>query len=81
MSTALITHADCLKHEMGPHHPEWPERLAAVLMGFEQSGLLQKLAVIDAPLATRATLERAHDPDYVEQILSAAPQSGYQVKG
>ena len=77
MTTALITHADCLKHEMGPHHPECPERLAAVLKGIEQSGLLQKLVVIDAPLATRAMLERAHDPDYVEQIFSAAPQSGY----
>jgi len=30
MSVAFITHADCLKHEMGAHHPERPERLTAI---------------------------------------------------
>jgi acetoin utilization deacetylase AcuC-like enzyme len=30
MSTAFITHADCLKHEMGAWHPECPERLTAI---------------------------------------------------
>jgi len=30
MTTAFITHADCLKHEMGAHHPERPERLDAI---------------------------------------------------
>jgi len=29
---ALITHADCLKHEMGAHHPERPERLSAIVL-------------------------------------------------
>ena len=77
MTTALITHADCLKHEMGPHHPECPERLAAVLKGLEHAGLLNSLAVFDAPLATREMIERAHDPDYVSEIFSAAPQTGY----
>ena len=31
MTTALITHPACLDHDMGPHHPECPDRLHAVL--------------------------------------------------
>jgi len=30
MATAFITHADCMKHEMGEYHPERPERLSAI---------------------------------------------------
>ncbi len=30
MLPAYITHADCARHEMGPHHPECPERLGAI---------------------------------------------------
>ncbi|HYR26050.1 MAG TPA: histone deacetylase family protein, partial [Aquabacterium sp.] len=30
MLAAYITHADCARHEMGAHHPECPERLAAI---------------------------------------------------
>ena len=30
MLPAYITHADCSLHEMGPQHPECPERLAAI---------------------------------------------------
>ncbi|MBL8517675.1 MAG: histone deacetylase family protein [Betaproteobacteria bacterium] len=77
MTTALITHPDCLKHEMGPHHPECPERLAAVLQGLEQSGLWSGLNKIEAPEATQDALALAHDPDYVSAIFDAAPTSGY----
>jgi len=77
MSTAFITHPDCLKHEMGPHHPESPERLAAILKHFQVSGLMQRLTRIEAPQATRAMLERAHNADYVARIFSISPQSGY----
>jgi len=52
MSTAFITHADCLKHEMGAWHPECPERLAAIEDQLIASGVGQYLARYDAPLAT-----------------------------
>ena len=29
-SVAFVTHPDCLKHDMGAHHPERPQRLTAV---------------------------------------------------
>lgn len=77
MTTALITHPDCLKHEMGPHHPECPERLAAVLEGLAQSGLRERMTLFEAPLAEQAALALAHDPDYVAAIFNAAPKAGY----
>jgi len=77
MTTALITHPVCLKHEMGPHHPECPERLAAVLQGLEQSGLWPQLVKVEAPAASREALALAHAPDYVAAIFDAAPETGY----
>lgn len=77
MTTALISHPDCLKHEMGPHHPECPERLAAVLQGLEAGGQMQAMVKVEAPLASQEALALAHDPDYVETIFSNAPQAGY----
>jgi acetoin utilization deacetylase AcuC-like enzyme len=77
MTTAYITHADCLRHEMGPAHPECPERLAAVNEHMRSSGLLDQLRVLDAPLASEADLKRVHRPEYVDLIFENAPAEGY----
>lgn len=77
MTTAFITHPDCLKHEMGPHHPECPARLQAVYDAFNQSGLMPKLRQIEAPLATREQLALAHAAEYVDSIFAAAPEHDY----
>ena len=77
MTTAFITHPDCLKHEMGPHHPECPARLQAVYDAFERSALMSRLRLVEAPLATREQLSAAHAPDYVDAIFDAAPIHDY----
>ena len=77
MITAFITHPDCLKHEMGAHHPECPARLQAVYDAFEQSGLMRLLTRVDAPLAERDHLVAAHAPAYVDAIFAAAPDHDY----
>jgi len=76
MSTAFVTHADCLKHDMGAHHPERPARLSAIEDQLVASGLGQHLARYEAPLADDAQLARVHPPDYVRAIRDAAPQRG-----
>jgi len=43
MRAAFVTHADCLKHEMGAGHPERPERLAAIEDQLIASGIGQHL--------------------------------------
>ncbi len=77
MTTAFITHPDCLKHEMGPHHPECPARLQAVYDAFEQSGLMAQLQRVEAPLASREQLAAAHAQYYVDSIFESAPQQNY----
>ena len=77
MATALITHPDCGKHEMGSGHPESPARLKAILAAIESSGLAPSLSILEAPEATREQLERVHAADHVDMIFEAAPSSGY----
>jgi acetoin utilization deacetylase AcuC-like enzyme len=77
MTTSYITHADCLRHEMGPGHPECPERLVAVNEHMRSSGLLDELRVLDAPLASEEDLKRVHHPEYVDLIFENAPTEGY----
>lgn len=76
MTIGIITHHDCLLHDMGPHHPERPERLSAIDDQLIASGLNLFLRHFDAPLATREQLERVHDPAYVKAIFEQAPESG-----
>jgi acetoin utilization deacetylase AcuC-like enzyme len=76
MTTAFITHADCLKHDMGAHHPERPARLTAIEDQLIASGVGQHLTRYEAPLATDEQLARVHPLDYVRAIRDAAPHSG-----
>ncbi len=76
MTTAYVTHPNCLKHDMGPGHPECPDRLAAVNEAMRSSGLLEGLRTLEAPLAAVRDLERVHDPAYVQAIFASAPREG-----
>jgi len=77
LKTALLTHPDCVRHEMGAHHPESPERLRAVLAAIQSSGLEPRLAVLQAPEATREQLARVHAQDHLDFIFDSAPENGY----
>jgi acetoin utilization deacetylase AcuC-like enzyme len=76
MRTALVTHAECLRHDMGAHHPERPARLSAIEDQFIASGIAEHLARHDAPLASDEQLERVHPRDYVRAIRKIAPSQG-----
>jgi len=77
MTTAYITHPDCLRHEMGAGHPESPERLAAINEHMRSSGLLDELLCLEAPLAAVDDLKRVHRASYVDLIFEHAPAEGY----
>jgi acetoin utilization deacetylase AcuC-like enzyme len=77
MSTAYITHADCLRHEMGAGHPENPERLSSINEHMRSSGLLEQLRRLEAPLAEPEDIKRVHDAAYVDRIFESAPKEGY----
>ena len=76
MTTAYITHSDCLRHEMGSGHPERPERLAAIDGHMQSSGLIASLRCLEAPLAHADDLKRVHHSGYVDLIFERAPAEG-----
>ena len=76
MTTAFITHADCLKHDMGHGHPEQPARLTAIEDQLIASGVEQYLQRHDAPLALDEQLARAHSIEYVRAVYQSAPSEG-----
>ena len=79
MTTLIYTHDACLEHQPGPHHPESPERLRAVLAALrtpEFAGAQWR----EAPLGTREQVLLVHTPDYVETVEALAPtDDGYQL--
>ena len=77
MPTAYITHPSSLRHEMGPGHPECPERLSAIHDHLLMRGLLDLMPPYEAPAVTHEQLFRVHDALYVAEIETEAPQEGY----
>jgi acetoin utilization deacetylase AcuC-like enzyme len=77
MTTQLITHDDCVLHEMGQGHPESPARLRGVHQAIEEHDLARRLERITARRAAREELIRAHAPEYVDAVFAAAPAHGY----
>jgi len=77
MTTAYITHPDCLLHEMGSGHPESPARLNAINEQMRSSGMLDELRCLEAPLADADDFKRVHHSAYVEMIFENAPTEGY----
>jgi len=76
MTTAFITHPDCLKHDMGTYHPECPARLSAIEDQLISAGISGLLDRVEAPLAKVSDLARVHPLDYIEAIRMASPQQG-----
>jgi acetoin utilization deacetylase AcuC-like enzyme len=74
---ALITHEDCVRHEMGAGHPECPERLQAVLRGLESAHLASHMTVREARAATDEEVWRVHPGQYLAAIEAASPEEGY----
>lgn len=76
MATAWFTHPACLRHEMGPGHPERPARLIAIADAFAAAGLADRLLPREAPAADDASLKRVHDAAYLAAIAAMAPAAG-----
>ncbi len=77
MSTLIYTHPACFNHQPGPHHPESPERLEAVLVALktpEFSGVGWR----DAPLGSYEQVLHVHTPDYVDEVRALSPREGYR---
>jgi acetoin utilization deacetylase AcuC-like enzyme len=73
MSTAIYSHPDCLRHEMGEWHPECPGRLQAI----DDQIILARLdGLIDqrlAPLAGLESIRRNHTETAIALVRDHVP--------
>lgn len=77
MSTLIYTHAACFNHQPGPHHPESPERLEAVLQALKTPEFSDAVWR-DAPLGSDEQVLHIHTPDYVDEVKALSPREGYR---
>jgi acetoin utilization deacetylase AcuC-like enzyme len=78
MLAAYLTHPDFSRHEMGPHHPECPERISAIQDALLMRGLLDCMQPMDVPLATREQLSRVHSLEHIDNLAALSPMEGYR---
>jgi acetoin utilization deacetylase AcuC-like enzyme len=76
---AIYTHPVCLLHDVGEPHPESPARLAAVLQAIRFDPGLAQLPMRTARLASADELARAHDANFVADLLTQAPSLGIRI--
>ncbi|MCI5098145.1 MAG: histone deacetylase family protein [Rhodobacteraceae bacterium] len=78
MTTALITHADCLGHETPNGHPERVARLEHILHALEGLDLKR----VTAPVAADDDILRIHPTQYLSDLRRALPSEGWaQIDG
>lgn len=65
MTILLATHELFFRHETGPHHPERAERLAAVRVGVETSGVLDAVIAFEPTPAPLETIRAVHPGRYL----------------
>ena len=75
MTTLVLTHPAVLGHDMGPGHPERPDRIRAIEHILEEERF-RHLVRARAPAATRAAILRVHSESYFERLEAVAPSDG-----
>ena len=73
MSTIIIQHDDCSRHNPGAKHPESIHRVKAVLNGLED---LKGLQFLPAPVASHEQIHRVHPSDFWAGLEAMEPAEG-----
>jgi acetoin utilization deacetylase AcuC-like enzyme len=71
MSTGLIYDPKFLEHDTGPHHPERPDRLRAIVDRLKAHHQWDRFVHLPFKPATVADVTRLHDAGYVERLRQA----------
>ncbi|MBH0208912.1 MAG: hypothetical protein HP495_10465 [Nitrospira sp.] len=74
--TGLVCHPAFLEHDMGPGHPESPNRLRAIMQRLEESGTVAQLTRIEPRRAEDEWVTQVHSPSYVASLNRHAPTEG-----
>lgn len=73
MVFALISHPDCLLHEISQSHPEQPARIRVIEEAILNSEFKEQIKRYNAPLAEYKHLIRVHNEEYIKQIFELSP--------
>ena len=76
MTTAYLSHPQCLAHDTGPWHPESAARLRAIEDHLRVTGLLDWMAVHEAPPASAGAIAAVHPGGYLQALARAIPAHG-----
>ena len=76
MSVLFSTHPAYLDHVAGQHHPECPERLAAVVAGSHIAGVADALIPLTPEPAPIEAIERVHPAAYVAHLRALHDAGG-----
>jgi acetoin utilization deacetylase AcuC-like enzyme len=76
MSTAIYSHPDCQRHNMGDWHPESPARLQAIADQLISAQINDLVEHRQAPLAQLADLARNHSPNAIAMVRDNVPAEG-----
>lgn len=77
MTTAYYTFEQHFAHHTGDDHPEHALRLLAIEQGLKQSGLWEKLDIIQGSMAHPPDIVRAHSHGYYQQLQLIQPEQGH----
>ena len=75
MTTLLFSHAACQAHDMGPGHPERPDRTRAIEKALANERFAS-LSRREAAMGAADAILRVHPRDYYERLAKAAPTAG-----
>jgi acetoin utilization deacetylase AcuC-like enzyme len=75
LNTLLLSHPAGLRHDMGPGHPERPDRLRVIERMLEHERF-QTLARDLAPMVAREAILRVHPEAYLAVLEETAPTEG-----
>lgn len=76
MTTAFLTHSDCLQHHNPQGHPESVARLQAILERLDTPEF-DALMRLDAPLGTDEQVLLAHPAAHLAAMKAAVPDDGF----
>jgi acetoin utilization deacetylase AcuC-like enzyme len=76
MRTLYLSHPDCQKHEMLPHHPESPARLRAIEHALTQPAWREQLQHEDASEIDVSRFANIHPRGYLKLLAELKPGEG-----
>jgi acetoin utilization deacetylase AcuC-like enzyme len=74
---SIIHHPSFLLHEMGPEHPECPDRLRAIHHLMQEQPWISTVNMLLATAATDDALLAAHSQAALDRVVALSPAAGY----